>query len=173
MLLFTACRRDEIGGLSWSEFNSETGVLTIPAARTKSSRELVLTLPAAATEILRTAPRRAGREYVFGSSGGAFSRWSYEKLAIDGRIAQAGNRLAQWGLHDLRRTVRTRMGKLSIKPHVAELVLNHTGHKAGIGGVYDTHDYIAEIAEALAIWSEHLIGIVEPPDNVTRLRRTA
>lgn len=175
LLLFTACRRDEIGGLTWSEFNSETGVLTIPAARTKNGRELVLTLPLVAADILRTAPRRGDREYIFGSRGGAFSRWSYEKLAIDTRIAQAGHHLEQWGLHDLRRTVRTRMGKLGIKPHVAELVLNHIGHKAGIGGVYDTHDYVAEIEEALALWTKALMAIIGPPEtvesNVTVLKR--
>ena len=176
LLLFTACRRDEIGGLARPEFNSETGVLTIAGARTKSGRALVLTLPPAAAEILRTTPMRDGREFFFGSSGGAFSRWSWEKLALDGRLAQAGHQLEHWTLHDLRRTVRTGMGKLGIRPHIAELVLNHVSHKAGIGGTYDTHDYVAEIAEALAIWSRHLLSIVgKPPEssNVTPLRRTA
>lgn len=175
LLLFTACRRDEIGGLTRSEFNVDAGVLTIAGVRTKSGRALVLTLPPAAADILRSAAQRVGREFFFGSSGGAFSRWSWEKLALDGRLAQAGHRLERWTLHDLRRTVRTGMGKLGIKPHIAELVLNHTGHKSGIGGTYDTHDYVPEIAEALAIWSRHLIAIVGEPEssNITPLRRTA
>jgi hypothetical protein len=57
--------------------------------------------------------------------------------------------------------VRTGLSKIGIKPHVAELVLNHTGHKAGIGGVYDHYDYEPEIAEALARWEQHLLAIVE------------
>jgi hypothetical protein len=40
------------------------------------------------------------------------------------------------------------------------LVLNHTGHKAGIGGVYDHYDYEPGIAEALAKWETHLLAIV-------------
>jgi integrase len=174
LLLFTACRREEIGGLRWSEFNLATGVITIPGVRTKNGRALVLTLPPAAADILRTTLRRAGREYVFGQRGGAFSRWSYDKMALDRRIAEAGQPLVQWGLHDLRRTVRTRMAKLGIKPHIAELILNHVGHKAGIGGVYDTHDYVAEIAEALAIWSRRLMEVVQPAEvesNITQLKR--
>jgi integrase len=175
LLLFTACRRDEIGGLVRAEFNSDSGLLTITGARTKSGRPLILTLPPVAADILRGTPQRAGREFFFGLSGGAFSRWSWEKLALDGRLAQAGYRLERWTLHDLRRTVRTGMGKIGIKPHIAELVLNHVGHKSGIGAVYDTHDYMAEIAEALASWSRHLMAIVGEPDssNVTPLRRTA
>lgn len=172
LLLFTGCRRDEIGGLTWPEFNGD-GVLTIPGARTKNGRRLVLTLPPAAAEILRTAPRREGRQYVFGLEGGSFSRWSWEKLALDARLAKAGHCLERWTLHDLRRTVRSRMGKLGIRPHIAELVLNHVGHKAGIGGVYDTHDYVDEIAEALASWANVLLTIVERPSNVTPLKRLA
>jgi integrase len=68
--------------------------------------------------------------------------------------------LAPWRLHDLRRTVRTRMGKLGVLPHIAELVLNHAGHKSGIGGVYDHHSYGLEIAEALQKWEAHLLAIV-------------
>jgi hypothetical protein len=69
--------------------------------------------------------------------------------------------LAPWRLHDLRRTVRTRLGKLGVLPHIAELVLNHAGHKSGIGGVYDHHDYQTEIADALLKWEVHLLAIVD------------
>ncbi|MGB9174990.1 MAG: integrase, partial [Bradyrhizobium sp.] len=65
-----------------------------------------------------------------------------------------------WTLHDLRRTVRTRMSKLGVKPHVAELVLNHIAHRSGVVGIYDHHDYQPEIAEALAKWEAHLLAIV-------------
>ncbi|WP_247294830.1 hypothetical protein [Bradyrhizobium sp. 179] len=56
-------------------------------------------------------------------------------------------------------------------PHIAELVLNHAGHKSGIGGVYDHHSYEAEIGEALRKWEAYLLAIVAPADNVVQLRR--
>jgi integrase len=173
LLLFTACRRDEIGGLHRSEFNPDSGILTIPGARTKNGHPLILPLPPIAADLLRSAPRRAEREYFFGSAGGSFSRWSYEKKSLDLRLAQGGHVLDRWTLHDLRRTVRTGMGKVGIRPHIAELVLNHVGHKAGVAGTYDTHDYVSEIGEALRIWSEHLMLIAEPATNVTAMRRSA
>ena len=36
LLLLTACRRDEIGGLRWSEVDLETGKLLLPKDRTKN-----------------------------------------------------------------------------------------------------------------------------------------
>ena len=162
LLLLTACRRDEIGGLRWSEVDLETGKMLLPKERTKSGRPLALILPVRARSILKGAPRRAGRDLVFGGGKAGFSAWSYSTLSFNSRIIEAnGSALAPYRIHDLRRTVRTGMGKIGIKPHIAELVLNHTGHKAGIGGVYDHHDYEPEITEALAKWEQHLLAIVE------------
>ena len=162
LLLLTACRRDEIGGLRWTELDLEAGKLLLPKDRTKNGRPLALTLPEKARSILKAAPRRAGRDLVFGGGKAGFNAWSYSTLSLNSRIAEANGRaLAPWRIHDLRRSVRTGMGKIGIKPHVAELVLNHTGHKAGIGGVYDHYDYEPEMADALARWEVHLLSIVE------------
>jgi hypothetical protein len=56
--------------------------------------------------------------------------------------------------------VRTGMSKLGVKPHVAELVLNHIAHRSGVVGTYDHHDYYPEISAALAEWEAHLLAIV-------------
>jgi len=161
LLMLTACRRDEIGGLRWPEIDTAQGKLLLPKERTKSKRELELTLPATALAIIGTVRRRNSRETLFGGGASGFNAWSYNTMALNARITAAeGKALVPWRLHDLRRTVRTRLGKLGVLPHVAELVLNHAGHKSGIGGVYDHHDYGAEIAEALAKWEAHLLAIV-------------
>jgi integrase len=162
LLLLTACRRDEIGSLRWSEIDLGTGKLLLPKERTKSNRALELTLPATARAILTSVPRRVGRDQLFGGGKAGFNAWSYSTLSLNARITEAeGRALAPWRLHDARRTVRTGMGKIGIKPHIAELVLNHAGHKGGIGGVYDHYDYQPEIADALAKWEQYLLTIVE------------
>jgi integrase len=161
LLFLTACRRDEIGGLRSPEVDMVAGKLALPKERTKSKRAHELTLPATAVAILGSVPRRNSRDTLFGGGASGFNAWSYSTLALNGRITTAaGKALAPWRLHDIRRTVRTRMGKLGVLPHVAELVLNHAGHKSGIGGVYDHHDYEPEITAALAKWEAHLLGIV-------------
>jgi integrase len=168
LLMLTSCRRNEIGGLCWSEIDANTGVLTIPGTRTKNHSELKLTLPAAALAILPPRPED-GHGYVFGRRQG-FRAWSHATALLNGRIADLEGKLpAPWRLHDLRRTMRTGLGRLGVAPHVAELVLNHV--KKGMIAVYDKHRYQGEIAAALALWAEHVMAAVESrPATVVPMR---
>ena len=165
LLLLTACRRIEIGGLLWHEINFTTGMLTIPGERTKNGRALVLPLPEAALTILHSCPRRDDRDYVFGrEKGGAFSSWSYSTNQLNDQITiKNGTPLAHWTLHDLRRTAATRLhDDLNCQPHIVEAVLGHYGgHRRGPAGVYNRAIYTREIAVALAHWASHLLAIVE------------
>ena len=79
-----------------------------------------------------------------------------------------------WTLHDLRRTVRTRLSAIGVLPVVAELVIGHK--QTGIAAIYDLHRYDAEKRDALTRWEATLRSIVAPepePDNVVRLRAGA
>jgi integrase len=162
LLFLTACRRDEIGALRWPEVDLAAGKLSLPKERTKNKRAHALTLPPTAVAILGSIRRRNSRDTLFGGGANGFNAWSYNTLVLGGRIAAAeGKALAPWRIHDIRRTVRTRLGKLGVLPHIAELVLNHAGHKSGIGGVYDHHDYEPDITAALAKWEAHLLAILK------------
>ena len=162
LLMFTGCRRDEIGGLEWAEIDLAQSTLSIPGRRTKNHHPLFLTLPRAALSVLQATPVRPGRAYLFGQRGGPFSRWAWEKLALDKRLAEAGHRVPPWRLHDIRRTVATGLAELGVQPHIIEAILNHrSGHKAGVAGIYNRATYEAEIRRALAIWAEHLLAVVE------------
>ena len=169
LLLLTGCRREEIGALRWSEI--EAGVLTIPGARTKNARGLVLALPAVAVELLAAMPKQNSGDFVFGRGGDTpFSGWSAAKLRLDARIVMTnGKPLAPWTLHDLRRTMRSGLGMLGIPPHVAELAINHV--KGGVEAIYDRYRYQREIGGALARWSEHVLALVDGRDsNVVALQ---
>jgi integrase len=171
LLLVCGCRRQEIGGLRWDEISFDSGVMTISGERTKNRRTLELTLPPLALDILRSAPRRDGRDFVFGNRGGAFSTWSYSTIALNNRVIEAeGKPLPRWTLHDLRRTMRTGLGKIGIPPHVAELCINHV--KGGVQAIYDRHTYQPQIAAALAAWAAHIEQLVSSakPDKVVSLR---
>ncbi len=162
LLLLTACRRDEIGRLQWSEVDMQKNLLILPAERTKPGRALELPLVPTARAIIEGAPKRLGNLSVFGASGTGFGAWSWGTLALRARLAgAAGRALPHWTLHDLRRTVRTGMSKLGVKPHVAELALNHVAHRSGVVGTYDRHDYAAELADAFGKWEAHLLAIVQ------------
>jgi hypothetical protein len=59
-----------------------------------------------------------------------------------------------WVIHDLRRTVRTGLGRLGVVPHVAEAVLNHLPAK--LIRTCDKNKYEAEKRDALERWASHL-----------------
>jgi hypothetical protein len=151
----------------WPEINLDAGALTISGERIKNHRTLELTLPAAALDILRTAPRKEGRDYVFGRGKG-YSAWSYSTMALNNQIAaKHGRPLAPWRLHDLRRTMRTGLGKLGVQPHIAELAINHV--KGGVEAIYDRHKYEREI---MALWAEHVLAVIEGREsNVVPMMR--
>ena len=164
LLLLTGCRREEIGALKWSEVNLDSGLMTIPGTRTKNHRTLELPLPEAALELLRAVPREEGREFVFGRFNTGFAGWSAAKLRTDAKIAiAAGKQMAPWTLHDLRRTMRTGLGRIGVQPHIAELTINHV--KAGVEAIYDRHRYQSEIKVALARWAAHVLAVVEGRDS--------
>lgn len=169
LLALTGQRREEVAAMTWGEVDLDTGIWEIPAPRTKNGRTHVVALSPEAISIIKGIERRKGRDLVFGSGSGPFSGWSKGKSKLDQRILQDLRQqdpdaatLPDWRVHDLRRTVATRMADLGVQPHVVEAVLNHvSGHRAGIAGVYNRSAYSTEKQTALTLWAEHINHICE------------
>ena len=67
-----------------------------------------------------------------------------------------------WVVHDIRRTVATKLADLGIAPHIIEQILNHqSGHRAGVAGVYNRSSYEREVRSALAAWADHLRSLID------------
>ena len=164
LLILTGQRREEVGGMLWRELQLAHGVWSIDASRTKNGLAHDVPLSPPAIGILHEQERRDGRELVFGEGVGPFQGWSNAKTALDARVQKVlgkvhgdGFTFKAWRLHDIRRTVATRMGDLGVQPHVVEAILNHvSGHKAGVAGVYNRASYAAEKSAALALWANHV-----------------
>ena len=156
LLILTGQRRDEIGGLRWSEVDLDRGLIVLPPARTKNKRLHELPLSWQARAILERQARRDG-DLVFGTGAGGFTSWSNSKATLDKRL----NGIGEWRLHDLRRTAATMMAELGVLPHIIEAILNHvSGHRAGVAGIYNRAKYQADMRDALERWGEHVAGIV-------------
>jgi integrase len=155
LLILTGQRAAEIGGLQWDEIHDEEIVL--PSARTKNKRTHIIPLSDPARAILNQFQAN-GRSHVFGyADATGFDGWGYAKRNLDASVD-----LEHWTIHDLRRTVATRMAELGVQPHNIEAVLNHvSGHKGGIAGVYNRATYDREKREALNLWAEHVMALVE------------
>jgi integrase len=97
------------------------------------------------------------RDFLFGARGNGYTRWADGKAALDKRAGVTG-----WVLHDIRRSVATRLADLGAPPHVIEQILNHqSGHKSGVAGIYNRSSYEREVRAALALWEDHLRTLVE------------
>lgn len=198
LLLLTGCRRDEVGRMHWSEI--ENDLWTLPGERTKNGLPNELPLPALAIAQLpvrRVTPSPTDptinrpRDAVFGEKETGFSGWSRCKARLDERIrkrrveaftkangrAPAEDDIADtpWTLHDLRRTLVTRVNDLGLaEPHVIEALVNHRSGaaKRGVAGVYNRAAYRDQKHAALAAWADHVAGLVgQPVTNITTLRR--
>jgi integrase len=170
LLMLTGQRREEIGGLRWSEIDFDRGVIVFPATRAKNKREHEIPMSDPVREILESRDHKEGRDLVFGKGKGPFAGWSNAKEALDSRLLEArmkvhgekAKTVPDWRLHDLRRSVATHMGDNGVQPHVIEAVLNHiSGHKGGVAGIYNRATYAAEKRTALIMWADHLRLIVD------------
>jgi integrase len=158
LLILLGARRQEVGGIVWSELDLDKAMWTLPAARSKNGRAHTLPLMPMAMEIIRSVPRMASRAQLFGERGATgFTGWAACKNRLDARSGTA-----DWTIHDIRRTVATRMADIGIAPHVIEAILNHySGHRAGPAGVYNRSNYPREVRAALALWEDHIRMLVE------------
>jgi integrase len=180
LLLLTACRRDEVGAMTWAEVqqdpNGQARLWTLPAARSKNGLPLEVALGSLAAAQLPT--QRPRNPFVFGGPDSSYSGWSQPKLRLDRRmlkamradfIQQHGREpaadeltLPHWTLHDFRRTFSTWANESGIEPHVVEACLNHVSGSAkrGVAGVYNRAGYRTQKAAALAAWEVHIRALV-------------
>jgi integrase len=174
LLILTGARCQEIAGMRWSELvmrDNGTATWVLPAGRSKNGRAHQLALPAMAVGLL--PPRRQTaegqpRELLFGGGEGPFAGWSNCKTRLDQRIAKAnGDKLIPaWRLHDIRRSVATKMNDLGVEPHVVEAVLNHvSGARASVAGIYNRSLYTDQKRAALIRWCSHIAQLTGGGDD--------
>jgi integrase len=157
LLILLGARRQEIGGLAWSELDLEVPSWTLPKERSKNKRKHTLPLMPLALGIIQSVPRMVSRDLVFGSRNKlGFSSWAQGKAALDQRSGVTG-----WVIHDIRRSVATGMADIGVAPHIIEQILNHvSGHKSGVAGIYNRSSYKREVPAALALWEDHIRALI-------------
>jgi integrase len=178
-LLLTGARRSEASEMTWAEVSPD-GDWTLPASRNKVKRDLVRPLSKTALALLEAQPKFAGCEFIFTTDGKTtISGYSKHKKRFDAAVLNElrkldpkAEALANWWLHDLRRTARTLMGRAKVSPHIAERCVGHV--PPSIESIYDRHKYHAEMQTAFEALASMIERIVNPPaDNVVTLPQTA
>jgi hypothetical protein len=74
------------------------------------------------------------------------------------RLDDAMGNIPHFVIHDIRRTVRTRLSSLRVPHEVAEMIVGHG--RRGLARVYDQHHYLPEMREAMEAWANALQTIL-------------
>lgn len=176
LLLALCCRKMELCGAKWDEFDLDGSVWHLPGERVKNGDAIDIPL----------APPVVGWLYEL-KKFAAGSAWILPARAVCGRglphvaestlpVALAKVKrllpdLPHFTLHDFRRTGRTHLAALGVDPIVAERCLNH--RIQGVEGIYNRHQYFDERKTALAQWAELLVALKHGEGyNVINIRKT-
>ena len=164
LLALTGARKSEVSGACWAEFDFAAKTWTIPAARFKTGDTHTNPLTDDTISLLNGLPRFQHGDLLFSTTFGRkpFNGFSKAKARLDRLMReQLGSELQPFTLHDLRRTMRTRLAELRIPEHIAEAAIGHA--KRGIVAVYNRARYADELIEAFEAWHAKLRTIVSPP----------
>jgi integrase len=170
VLLHTAARRDEGASMqpNWFDFDERT--ITIPAVVSKTGRARTIPMAEALAPMLEARVEGLAPDaYIFGEGSGfraPLQGWDKQTTKVRAAMP-AGDR---WTLHDIRRTVATRMHKAKVHPLVVEDLLGHlTGVRKGVAGVYNQAETLEDQRLALADWAAQLAALT----NVVPFMRAA
>jgi integrase len=167
LLMLTACRRNELGALRWSEIQGD--VFVLPAARSKN--HVAHSVPLHWLAIAQLPARVTGRDVVFGQGAHGFRGWAWSKRRLDKKL----NFAASWTLHDLRRSCATWLASNDVEAAHIDAVLNHVDNvaKTGVRKIYNRADYAKPKRAALMLWGDHIAEITgQHAENIATLGRT-
>jgi integrase len=160
LLMLTGQRRGEIASLHSAYIDGD--LVTLPEELSKNHQEHVYPIGKLAQSLL---PKREGLFFAAKARGTPINHWSECKEEFDEAC-----RLAPWQLRDLRRTFATKLASLRVAPHIIERLLNHQlgtlpvgGEISAVAAVYNRHQYLDEMREAVERWERCLTSLLESP----------
>jgi len=161
ILSLSAQRRGEVATMRWDDVDLSRAIWTLPSWATKPGRVHDVPLSGPMLAILRELPRFDG-PCVFTTTSGKkpINGFSKMKARIDAALKREGHELADWTMHDLRRTASTWMAGAGVLPHVLSALLNHSpGSLQGVTQIYNRFRYTEERRAALEQWGAHIMAL--------------
>lgn len=170
--------------IEWDKVDNTWKLWIIPPERFKSDATHTVPLSNEALAILATLPHFVSGDHLFSTTGGKLpvGNFGNAKTRLDGHMLAILRKKAEergddpatadlppFVLHDIRRTVRTRLSALRVPEETAEMVIGHA--KQGLARTYNQNTFDDEKREALNLWAARLRSIVlPPPANLINLR---
>lgn len=158
LVFYTAARLREVLDARWTEVDMAERLWRLPGTRTKNRQLHVVPLSAGALAVLTRLQAVSGdSEWVFPSPAPGNEERPLQAVAkhLQQIVLRSG---VAFRLHDVRRTVRTRLAEIGVPENVAEAVLGHTLPR--LVRTYNRHEPVPEMRSALEAWSARLDAIL-------------
>src|SRR5262249_9996262 len=178
MLLYTGQRHSDVALCPWSEISLERREWIIASGRFKSEVSHLVPLSTPMMALLSSLPRQGDK--VFSYYGRSLQRGIVAgiKGKLDARMLEIlqekdpNATLPPFVVHDIRRTLRTRLTALKVQTEVAEAVIGHG--KRGLERHYNLYGYAGGKGHAPELWASWVRNLTSPPAaNVVPLARVA
>jgi integrase len=149
LLLLTMVRKADLIGAKWEEVDLESGQWNIP--ETKTGKPHIVYLSRQAIALFRELKELAmSSMYVLPSRSSL--RESIALSTLNVAIRAVGIEIADFVLHDFRRTASTHLHEAGFPADVVEKALAHT--IGGIRGVYNRAEYGSQRKQMLQQWAD-------------------
>lgn len=174
LILALCCRKMELCGAKWSEFDLKEGVWHQPAERVENGDGIDIPLAEPVIVWLTELQSISGRsEWVLPARKMQHRMIPHiQENTLPVALAKIRSNMPDvpnFTIHDFRRTARSHLAALGVDPVIAERCLNHK--IKGVEGIYNRYQYFEKRKKALGLWCEFLISLDKGIDyNVTPLR---
>lgn len=157
MVALTACRKAEVIGARWAEFDLDAGEWEIPAARMKAKRAHWVPLSRQVMALLKELRTIVPRDnvFLFPNRDDAMRPMANRSLnALMARLGFSGDGTP----HGMRATFSTHFNAAGSSVDVIEHCLAHVPSNR-VRAAYNRHAYQTERREMLQSWADHLDGL--------------
>jgi integrase len=174
-LAFTTGQRlGEIIRVRWCDIDFKDRLMTIPSSVSKNKIDHIVPLDDLAWAVIEEMKEVTGDyEYLFAASKGkTFKEGKHITgntiAAIIREYCTVHKKVRKFLGRDIRRTVKTLMGKAGIDKVIRDRVQNHAQQDISTKH-YDRYDYMPEKRQALKVWNDYLGLIINPSEKVTHI----
>lgn len=164
ILIVFGCRTQEVRLSKHSEWDFNSMLWTVPKENSKSGEKIIRPIPEYIEPYLKKLITQNNKNDYLLCEIKDNSAVSHYGINIWKKL----NHSSKWTLHDLRRTLATKMNDMGIAPHVVEQLLGHS--LPGIMAIYNRSQYLPEKLDALNKWCDRLNLLANNHENVVILK---
>ncbi len=178
LALITGQRVGEIIRLRTANFDLKERTMLIPASVSKNGIDHLVPLSELGMSVVKeTKEATGGHEYAFpGVRGGKCRGDIHINNTTVGKVVRRfcdeTDNVTKFIPRDIRRTVKTLMGKAGISKELRDRIQNHSLTDVS-SKHYDRYDYLKEKRHGLKVWNDYLDLIINPRKKVTHIRKRA